>query len=517
MRIFFPWRKAQPCPWLSRVGVGISIFTLLAMWLLCTTTAIAQERVRKNIDDLKPEELATYIHAIKMLRAVSERDPQSKDGYNFFASLHNNTKDKPNPSFGPCEHGRDTFLLWHRAHLYLFEEALRKSDPPRTSNVTIPYWDWGEIPSGARYPRDFEKSESPLFFSGRETKRICRGNESPPDCLRLPFPRSLLNSTVMNLPWEGPGSFGGSHFPGNNGGEANCEQFNCGGAGNLEDPYHNAMHSSYVGGALRSTDTAANDVLFWSFHAYFDLLLAQWQAVRGKAVDTCLSCTLCGLDKPDGSGERYKVSDLLNTKDQLNYVYEYRVTPPVVAAAPGGRVAALADSSGTGFEGHPARDFVLSATQAPELIRTVSFTVPQPGFKTAKLQITGLRFGTRFGYEGNVFLYPNDVPFAPREQAFREHYLVDIISQMFVHGDHQGADHGDQHAAAGEMQKVINLTDELTGLANAHRGETWSVAVALYVDTKAQPNKELLAREVLPAGSSFSEFLHFDQMNLEIK
>jgi tyrosinase len=56
---------------------------------------------------------------------------------------------------GPCEHANDTFMPWHRAHLFEFEEALRRSDPPRTTKVTLPYCDWSAVPSGSRYPNSW--------------------------------------------------------------------------------------------------------------------------------------------------------------------------------------------------------------------------------------------------------------------------------------------------------------------------------------------------------------------------
>jgi hypothetical protein len=39
-------------------------------------------------------------------------------------------------------------IPWHRARLAGFEKLLRDSDPPRTANVTIPYWDWTKPASG---------------------------------------------------------------------------------------------------------------------------------------------------------------------------------------------------------------------------------------------------------------------------------------------------------------------------------------------------------------------------------
>src|SRR3712207_8578991 len=80
----------------------------------------AQPRIRKNIDSLTPAELADYEHAFTKLKEISDADPDSIDGLQYFTDLHNTM-------LGPCEHANDTFLPWHRAHLFLFEEALRRS------------------------------------------------------------------------------------------------------------------------------------------------------------------------------------------------------------------------------------------------------------------------------------------------------------------------------------------------------------------------------------------------------
>jgi len=124
-------------------------------------------RVRKNIDSLTPQELADYAHAISKLLEISTSDPQSIDGYTYLEQLHDG-------DLGPCEHKNDTFMPWHRAHLFLFEEALRRSDPPRTQTVTLPSWDWSALPSGTRYPKAFEDQAPVLFHEFRNDTPICR-------------------------------------------------------------------------------------------------------------------------------------------------------------------------------------------------------------------------------------------------------------------------------------------------------------------------------------------------------
>src|SRR5262245_16842096 len=123
---------------------------------------------RKNIDALTNEELENYKHAIRITMDRSRTDPSRKDGYRWQADLHNDPgRVRPDNSVGPCEHASEKFLPWHRSHLVGFERILRASDPPRTANIAIPYWDWTKPPSGRRLPKAFEDTTSPLFNPGR--------------------------------------------------------------------------------------------------------------------------------------------------------------------------------------------------------------------------------------------------------------------------------------------------------------------------------------------------------------
>ncbi|MFB7253735.1 tyrosinase family protein [Streptomyces nojiriensis] len=90
-------------------------------------------RSRRDINSLSPSGLSDLIHAIDILRARSTADPDDMSGYGFQAALHNDG------SVGPCEHGSDLFLPWHRAHLRCFGKPPQAADPPRTANVTVPH------------------------------------------------------------------------------------------------------------------------------------------------------------------------------------------------------------------------------------------------------------------------------------------------------------------------------------------------------------------------------------------
>ena len=116
---------------------------------------VGQEaRIRKSIDALSATELANFLHATQKVQEKSSSDPTVNYSYAHMAGLHN----IPMLFEGACEHWNYRFFAWHRALLFNYEDALRASDPPRTAQVTLPYWDWTLPPSGLRYPVVFENN-----------------------------------------------------------------------------------------------------------------------------------------------------------------------------------------------------------------------------------------------------------------------------------------------------------------------------------------------------------------------
>lgn len=430
-----------------------------------------QPRIRRNIDTLAPEELADYQHALAKLYEISDHDPESIDGYTYLEQLHDG-------SLGPCEHANDTFLPWHRAHLYLFEEALRRSDPPRTSNVTLPYWDWSALPSGKRYPAAFEDQSSTLYDPLRNQQPICR----PPggsDCYRLPFPRHLLESSALSVPaWSSPmGDHPPPSFGGVAGGESDCLSVFGPGFGALEQPAHNTMHGTYIGGDMADPSSAALDPIFWSFHAYIDLLWSQWQQQTGHHVDTDLEARLCGLykDREHQPANRFKVKDVLDPATDLGYTYLYTPGTPPTSGGSGERL----------FATHPAVDFVVSGRKTPELVRSLDVTVPQPGFTSAQLLVTGLKIPSSFSYGVDVYLTPADEEFRPDEVGFRERYLVDLLFVWRHHHHHETADRARHDHRQPEpsqphaLNAVIDIGQAIDSLAKTRPGQPWRLWVAL--------------------------------------
>lgn len=464
----------------------------LVLALAPAQPAGAEERVRRNIDDLTPQQLADYRHAVERMKEISRHDPASKDGYLYFADLHNEF------DVGPCEHRSDTFLPWHRAHLLEFEDALRRSDPPRTAGVTLPYWDWSRLPSGVRYPQAFEDPSSVLYCKDagckpRFTTAICKpGGPSP--CDPLPWPRRYLDANVLSAPgWLGIGE---KNFGGVSDGKLECRQRRRSGYGALEQPVHNKMHSTYVGGLMYEDTTAAGDPIFWSFHAYIDLLFDTWQQGSGHAVDTCLDCKLCGLFKKDGTP--WTVRDTLGT-GALGYRYEYvpAAVPPLVTA----------ESVEGPFVPFPAAGMALSGRLPVELLRTREIVVPETVEGPVELRLAGVPIPSGFSYDGDVYLYPAGEEFTPRDPDFRDRYMVDLYSIWQSSHAH--------HEESLETEILIDLSDEIEALSAGYAGQRWNLTLAIVANTLGSENRFAFGAEAIGAHASFAEAMSFDDMDLE--
>ena len=244
----------------AAAAIGLSLPTFLA-----SSPALAAAPLRKNIDSLSATELDNYKHALDIVIQRGKTNPADKTGYAWQAALHNDfERVRPDGSEGACEHRSELFFPWHRAHLAGFENILRASDPARTANVTIPYWDWTTPASGVRFPKAFEDTSSPLFHSGRyltvtpETPRIqWDANE---------IKTKMVQETDWNL-------FAGAPFNANGTG---------GSFGWVEDGPHNTTHGD-IGPTMGFPPTASRDPIYWSFHAYIDLIWARWQRVHTTA------------------------------------------------------------------------------------------------------------------------------------------------------------------------------------------------------------------------------------------
>ena len=237
--------------------------------------------VRRNIDDLTPEDLAAYERAVDCLKRSGE--------YARLAAIHNHVSENP-PS--GCEHDSELFLPWHRGLLHHFEQALRATDAgPSARDLSIPYWDWTRLPRGGRrYPDPFMRTDSPLFQEVRVP--------DPPD--PDVTPEQITEVVTLYPKWEEFAGLPKNSIPK--------------GEGMMESPHHDYMHIGFIMGPMAIPSSAANDPIFWSFHAFVDRQWNRWQRIHGTPPG-CQTCVLRGL--PDTT-----VGDVLDV-EALGYRYEF--------------------------------------------------------------------------------------------------------------------------------------------------------------------------------------------------
>lgn len=419
---------------------------------------------RKNIDALTPDELKAYVHAVDVL----QKSMDNTKNYQFFANAH----DDFSPNHG-CEHGNELFFPWHRSLLYYFEQALRNADPngssgPSTKDVAIPYWDWTSPPSGARFPAPFEDSSSPLFDDGRNTAATS-----------TPFYPKATVFSVINQTTTWPGFAGGPK----------SSPF----YGAIEQPYHNEMHATFVGGDMANPSFAALDPIFWSFHAYIDLIWDRWQKVH-HIDPTCLDCSLRGLPAEKTP------KDLINVQTQLGYFYtENAGLVERLAMAPAAAPRRLQRGGEPQvFElrraGAPQNAAAAPAAEARDFAGVGPFsfmlTVPRPDtYATAHLLLAGVKVPTTLSYNGTVYLHPAGQPRAqvdPSQPGFQR-YAAASISVWVGHTapaqpDRAAPDaHGADQAHDERRGIYIDVTRALKALPAEAVGKDYEVTLAFNV------------------------------------
>jgi len=377
-------------------------------------------RVRKNIECLNPEELSNLRYALSILQ---KRDPSFPDSYGYWVDVHGSFRR------GPCEHGNERFLPWHRAMLFHFEDLLRKADPPRTANVTLPYWDWTLVPSGKEgYPREYE-AQGPLFDDTR----------TPWDPGRPPFSSDEIKR-ILGIPTWPDFTYG------------------------LERGPHDFIHGSYVGGNMGSVPTAAQDPIFYAHHANLDRLWAQWQKDHPGQDPKDTEAPLKGMPGPPNKvGQTLKIADL---------GYSYGPVSCSQKNMPAGTPPrAVSDDAPAGGN-----------------VTSFPFDLPTASPERLRLLISGLRKPTDASIRVYLFLHPADVPYQAGNQEFFDRYIVANLTFWALQHKHEGQD-----VQAAETDLPVHLLPrQASPLRAAAAKSKWLLTMVVTPAAREEQRKGLL-------------------------
>lgn len=365
-------------------------------------------KLRKDVNALSDDELKDYVHALDVLRKRSADNPDDPSGMDFQAALHNDVL------VGPCEHGSDKFMPWHRAHLHYFEQLLQAADPPRTESVTIPYWDWIHEQADGNFPPAF--AGPGLVSPGRNEDPT----PLPPDTLEI-----VTTETDQML-------FAG--YP---------EDDPNGDYGRLEFGPHNYMHGNFIGGKMSNPGTAAEDAIYFSFHCFIDLMWAEWQRRNANPPLTSPDEDMRGfLDQP-----RHKAGDFRNTVD-LDYEYKYN------AALEAAFDVAVPDVDPQElFATEPLeRAFADLRTELREneLLEFRFAALPQER-KRVLVRLQDLKVPQGGSYTIRAYAHPDSVRFDADDDEFVKKYSIGyvVMWRAHMHTPDAGNGHG-EHGEHGE-------------------------------------------------------------------
>jgi tyrosinase len=384
--------------------------------------------MRKNIDALSADELATYKHALDIVIHRGTTNPSAMDGYAWQAALHNDfERERPDGSIGACEHRSELFFPWHRAHLAGFEKILRETDAPRTSNVTLPYWDWTQAASGTRFPAAFEDQSSPLFHAGRFP-------DVTPSTPRIQWDAEEVKTKMVQEPdWllfagDPPDPSGGSF-------------------GWVESGPHNTIHGA-IGPTMGNPTQASRDPIYWSFHSYIDLIWTRWQRVHTNATTPqpfSTPDTTIWVEPFTPPVRDMAQTDTLPTGFAYGYDYDFSIDAPAVM------VAGADTTNPTIVDAQPAGEFAV--TSRPLRLQSL---------KRQILRVRDVVVLPDATYTLRVYVHPPNVDISTISEDERARYLADKAT-VWMSGGH--------------THRPTNLNLDLTRAVAAYGGSEFSISI----------------------------------------
>lgn len=477
---------------------------LAILAIIIQYTCAEAQAIRKNIDALTATELATYEHAIQLLKDKSAENPYLLDGYAWQAWVHNKnmvsvpenntltqgggqeatdfyeiaaSQSYPDGSKGypgMCEHGKDIFFIWHRAQFYYFERILQDSDPEGTildskgnkyptKNLGVPFWNFTATPSGSKFPIAYENTSSVLYHSGRNT-----AVDQKDSAFTSPY---LLADLLSNPDWP---TFGGY---------ANATN---GGYGTFESQIHNPMHSTYIGGEMGTPSTAAYDPIFFSFHSYIDYIFEAWIQKHGSQDITSLGYflraeqptefNLPGYDPGAGDRPNMGKCELYLDTDNLGYSFQ-----------PGAKDSLYSDEAIAGlYKDKKGNDLIFGKSKesayyklytAKAMIRPTA-EIGKISSETVKISSTDQQNPYIYSfteanptksYKIDVYMHPVKKKAKVTSSKFRKKYFVGLASAWL--------DQNHMHHGGAEHKLNIDLSKVLNDISKKNEGAEYTLTI----------------------------------------
>jgi Common central domain of tyrosinase/Polyphenol oxidase middle domain len=303
--------------------------------------------VRQDVANLTAAQITSLKRGFQVMMQRSFDNPNDPTGFTYQANIHSTVTmrgmclmgDPSNPLWDQCQHYSDLFFPWHRMYLYYFERILRAAsgDP----NLTLPYWNYESSSEQTLPPAFLTPTNSCNQVTGDAMSGFVfhLGNPSAhPGCNPLYLPDRIMDGSpapalasgaasdstgLSDIDFEASfgGAFGGGPPPGSPPRACHFDS----NQGDLESQPHDVIHTQ-VGGIMASTETSANDPIFYLHHTEIDHLWKVWLAQGGGRAnptsDSAWMNTSFSFYDETGSLVSRSVKDALDTVAQLDYRYD---------------------------------------------------------------------------------------------------------------------------------------------------------------------------------------------------
>lgn len=255
-------------------------------------------RHRPSIDEMTGPQVEALRDAFAALQELGD-----DRGYTHHAGYHG----LPEPKECDRAHGLPSFLPWHRAYLYRFEQALRDTG----HDVMLPWWDWTktrEVPRVYAEEQRADGTPNPLF-SVRISDLALEQGLGPRNSKRTRRLAGIPDTVREPEGWE-------THLPSAERIDSVMEESEYEVFRDLLESDHGDVHM-WVGGHMADIPFAGFDPIFWAHHCMIDRLWRIWQlkypqasfpaAIRDRPLEP-FNLTSADVLDPTGLGYDYAIA-----------------------------------------------------------------------------------------------------------------------------------------------------------------------------------------------------------------